>query len=303
MSVTAYDVFISFKNLREDGQPTRDRDLAAEVYRYLSSRDLRVFFSIVSLEQLGVSGSKKAIDDALDASRVLVAVGTSRDNLEWRWVRYEWDSFYNDILSGVKPDGRVFAYIEGVDVLSLPRALRQSQTFSHGPDSLDTLYKFVSSALGQVPAQPHGTPPAAASTSTSPSSLTATSRVYLSYARRDEQYPRDLSSALAVGGINSSLDLSVAPCSDFLAHLAAVLRESAAVVVILSSEAAGSHFVHAEIGQATALGKRIVPVMIDDRSKYEFISLLTSVQAVDACGKTITDVARLVATSITHQAA
>ena len=70
-----------------------------------------MFLSNVSLERLGISEYKKAIDDALDVAQVLVAVGTSRDNLVWRWVRYEWDSFFNDILSGVQPSGRIFSYV------------------------------------------------------------------------------------------------------------------------------------------------------------------------------------------------
>jgi len=101
--VVAYDVFISFKNLDEKGVPTRDAALANEVYNFLTSKGLNVFISTVTLESLGVSNYKKAIDEALDAASIMVAVGTSTENLNSEWVRYEWDGFYNDILSGVKP--------------------------------------------------------------------------------------------------------------------------------------------------------------------------------------------------------
>jgi hypothetical protein len=87
MESTIYEVFISFKNLMPNGEPTRDSMLAREVYDYLSAKGLSVFISNVSLERLGISEYKKAIDDALDVAQVLVAVGTSRENLEWRWVR------------------------------------------------------------------------------------------------------------------------------------------------------------------------------------------------------------------------
>lgn len=144
-----YDVFISFKNLKADGTPTRDSELATEVYEFLSKQGLSVFLSKVSLERLGIDQYKKAIDDALDAAHTLVAVGTTCENLNSQWVRYEWDSFYNDILSDIKPKGRVFAYVESVDSSSLPRALRQSQTFSNGPTSLADLYNFIANAVGQ----------------------------------------------------------------------------------------------------------------------------------------------------------
>jgi hypothetical protein len=115
------EIFLSFKNLGAAGQPSRDSILAREVFDFLSGRGLSVFLSSVSLEELGTAAYKQAIDDALDGAEVVIAVGTSRENLESKWVRYEWDGFLHDILSGTKPDGRVFAYVEGVAPRSLPR--------------------------------------------------------------------------------------------------------------------------------------------------------------------------------------
>lgn len=142
-------VFISFKNLDPEGRQTRDSQLAQEVHDFLAAQGLRVFFSNVSLEKLGIAAYKKAIDDALDAVQILIAVGTSGENLDSQWVRYEWDSFFNDILSGVKPEGRVFVYVEGASISSLPRTLRQSQVFPHGPGAMDRLYNFIANALGR----------------------------------------------------------------------------------------------------------------------------------------------------------
>ena len=142
-----YDVFLSCKNLGPDGKPTRDSLLAENIYQHLLAHKLSVFLSTLELEALGVSAYKEVIDSALDASRVLVAIGTSTANLESKWVRYEWDGFFNDILSGVKPDGKVFSYIDGVQLKSLPRALRQCQAVTHGDDSLDQIYRFIANAL------------------------------------------------------------------------------------------------------------------------------------------------------------
>lgn len=145
-----YDVFISFKNLGSDGAPTRDNRLARTVYEYLSSRGLRAFLSCISLEQLGVSAYKRAIDDALDAAHVLVAVGTTKENLDSEWVRYEWDSFFSDVLSGAKPQGRIFAYVDGIDPVSLPRALRQTQVILHEDGALERLYNFIANATSRI---------------------------------------------------------------------------------------------------------------------------------------------------------
>jgi len=59
----------------------------------LAAAGICSFNSEIDLESQGTAGYKQAIDDALDAARVLVAVGTRREHLESRWVRYEWDGF------------------------------------------------------------------------------------------------------------------------------------------------------------------------------------------------------------------
>ncbi len=82
------DVFLSFKNLDASGHATRDSQIAREVYEHLTKRGIEVFLSTVSLEQLGEYDYKKAIDEALDAASVMVAIGTSRENLEARRVRH-----------------------------------------------------------------------------------------------------------------------------------------------------------------------------------------------------------------------
>jgi len=145
--IMAYDVFISFKNTNERGVPTQDAKLANEVYNFLRSKGLRVFISTVTLESLGVSNYKKAIDEALDAASIVVAVGTSTENLDSEWVRYEWDGFYNDILTGVKPGGKLFTYVAGMRPAQLPRTLRQTQTFIHSSESLEQLHGFIDRAL------------------------------------------------------------------------------------------------------------------------------------------------------------
>jgi hypothetical protein len=102
------------------------------------------------LEGAGEAAFKRAIDDALDRSETLVAVGTSKQNLESRWVHYEWDSFCTDMLSGVNANSRIFTYVERLDIRSLPRALRQFQMIEHGEGSLDRLYRFIANGLSDA---------------------------------------------------------------------------------------------------------------------------------------------------------
>ncbi len=144
-----YDIFISAKNLGPDDKRTEDSFIAEQLHIFLVKSGFRVFSSNISLKDLGIADYKKEIDSALDRSKILVIVGTSKENIESKWVRYEWDSFFNDILSGVKPEGKVFAYIKNVRINELPRAVRNTQCIEHGPDSFEVLFQFVTNALGQ----------------------------------------------------------------------------------------------------------------------------------------------------------
>ncbi|MDR1704822.1 MAG: TIR domain-containing protein [Clostridiales bacterium] len=143
----AYDVFISFKNSGDNGKPTKESITAKRLYDYLSGRGLRVFYSNVELEFTGKAQYAKVIDEALDSSRFLIAVGSSHDHLNSQWVRYEWESFLNDIRSGVKPDAEVFVVCDGVRINDLPRALRQQQAFDASESgSFERLYNFIKNA-------------------------------------------------------------------------------------------------------------------------------------------------------------
>ena len=144
-----YEVFISFKHTELDGIETKDFHIANEVYQFLTAKGLCVFFSNESFKSLGVSVYKQKIDDILDNVKVLIVVGTSREHLEAKWVRYEWDSFCSDILDGIKIDGKIFNYIDGMSLSELPRSLRRCQSFERNETSLKQLGQYVFSALGK----------------------------------------------------------------------------------------------------------------------------------------------------------
>lgn len=143
-----FDVFLSFKNSDKNGSATYECKMAAELYDALMRRGINTFFSKTTLEIIGAAKYKQVIDDALDQCNVLIAIGTSTDNINSQWVKYEWDSFSNDILSGIKPNGSVFSYIDKITPHMLPRTLRQSQVFERNSSSLEEICNFVENALG-----------------------------------------------------------------------------------------------------------------------------------------------------------
>jgi len=143
-----YDIFISFKNSDANGNRTPDSKIAEQCYRYLTEKGLRVFFSNIELEFIGKAQYTRIIDDALESAKVLIAVGCSYENLNSNWVRYEWESFMNDIRSNIKPHAEVFVLYQGVGVHDLPRALRQQQAFDAGDGlSFERLCNFILNAI------------------------------------------------------------------------------------------------------------------------------------------------------------
>ena len=81
----AHRVFICVKNLDENGEPTRDMQIARALHDYLDSQGIPSFLSQVSLEAMGAAEYKGTIDDALDAAEVLSAGGKSPENSSSRW--------------------------------------------------------------------------------------------------------------------------------------------------------------------------------------------------------------------------
>jgi len=143
----SFQVFLSFKNLDDHGRPTEDRTLATTIAARLREQGLNVFFSPETLREHGTSAFKRAIEDALDQCQILIAIGTSAENLASEWVRWEWDGFSQDIVSRIKPDGRIFSYVDGVSIAQLPRTLRQHQVFFHNRSELSELCAYVERAI------------------------------------------------------------------------------------------------------------------------------------------------------------
>ncbi len=143
----SYQVFISFKNLDAGGNPTRDSRIAAELYHKLKACGINVFFSNEEVQRRCRPDYGDLIDEALESARILMLVGTSAEYIDSRWVRYEWNSFKNEINSGRK-DGYIIPVLEGVSVGELPFALRHGQVYSS--DDMNAAVDMVAGVLGMT---------------------------------------------------------------------------------------------------------------------------------------------------------
>ncbi|WP_259462606.1 SUMF1/EgtB/PvdO family nonheme iron enzyme [Mesotoga sp. BH458_6_3_2_1] len=139
-------VIISCRVLDENGNYTRDWYMAKELNDLLLENSIKVFMRSFSIEESGKVPYKEVFERALDKAQVLIVVGTSKENLNSKWVEYEWKSFYYEIISGMKKDGKIFTFIEGLIKSELPRALRKHQIFNVSEKS--NLVDFIISSLG-----------------------------------------------------------------------------------------------------------------------------------------------------------
>lgn len=141
-----YDIFISFKYSDGNGNQTVDYEIANKLYNKLSSIGYNVFFSTNSLEKMGSSRYKADIDKALDTAKVMIVVLTKVEYANSQWVQYEWDSFYNDYLSGVRKEANLFTLTQNININDLPRTLRNVQNFDY-KEGLSHLCDFVKNAI------------------------------------------------------------------------------------------------------------------------------------------------------------
>lgn len=68
------EVFLSFKNSDANGNSTKERAMADELYNALANRGIGVFYSNETLSACGAAQYKAEIDNALDEATILIAV-------------------------------------------------------------------------------------------------------------------------------------------------------------------------------------------------------------------------------------
>jgi len=135
------EVFLSFAS--------EDLPLAQQVFSFLQNSGRKVFFSSESLRQANFGD---AIDDALKSAKSLVVIGTETERFYKPWVRYEWQSFHNDILAGRKPWKTPLVTLAAKpDHDSLPRPLVFREVVACDPTSPVSSLNKVHDLLGQLP--------------------------------------------------------------------------------------------------------------------------------------------------------
>lgn len=102
-----YDVFISFKNTIDGKKenPTEDSYIAEELYKELTNRSIKTFFSKYEIEH---DRWWPEISKAISQARVFVLFGTSLNYIRAAQVKREWVYFWMKLGTGINRDANCF---------------------------------------------------------------------------------------------------------------------------------------------------------------------------------------------------
>jgi hypothetical protein len=100
MKEDPFDVFISYKEKDETGKRTKDSIRAQELYDLLTKEGFKVFFSRITLEDKLGEAWEPTIFAALNSARVMVVIGSKRENFYSPWVKNEWGRYLKFIKQG-----------------------------------------------------------------------------------------------------------------------------------------------------------------------------------------------------------
>jgi hypothetical protein len=119
-------------------------------------------------------------------------------------------------------------------------------------------------------------------------------KIFISYAHDDRAIAECLLSELQRVSLVGWMDTADIGASEAIsASIRDALRSSSAVVVLLSPKSLSSRWVQFEVGAAEALGKRIIPVIIEGKDIQNSIpDSLQGLHWLDARDKSAREVAR-----------
>lgn len=95
-----YDIFICYKETDPNGSRTEESVKAQELYEKLKEQGYKVFFSRITLESKIGLEYEPYIFAALTSSKVMLCIGSSKENFEAVWVKNEWSRYLRLIENG-----------------------------------------------------------------------------------------------------------------------------------------------------------------------------------------------------------
>ena len=124
-----YDLFISFKNSKEDSLTrTIDSEVANKLFLALRKENINIFFSNKVLSENGVANYMLEIQRALESSKALLIVYSKTSYITEGWVAHEWMTYLNLMMKDA--DRKIFLYSIKSTTSNIPPFLRPYECFT-----------------------------------------------------------------------------------------------------------------------------------------------------------------------------
>lgn len=141
-----YDVFISYKAKDTNGNPTSDSKEAMKLYYKLEKEGYKVFFAEITLTHMVGQDYEPHIYAALTTSKVMILIGSNKENLNAVWVKNEWSRYLDMAAEDQKKKLAVVYY--DMKPEDLPMELKKNQAVDwKTPEAMnivmDTVKKYV----------------------------------------------------------------------------------------------------------------------------------------------------------------
>ncbi|MCQ2976177.1 MAG: toll/interleukin-1 receptor domain-containing protein [Bacteroidales bacterium] len=113
-----FDIFICYKETDSNGKRTDESVIAHDIFESLTKEGYKVFFARVTLEDKLGTAYEPYIFAALNSAKIMLTIGTKKENFEAVWVKNEW-SRYLDLMKGDHSKQMIPCY-KGMDPYNLP---------------------------------------------------------------------------------------------------------------------------------------------------------------------------------------
>lgn len=149
-----YDVFISYKRNDAEGRRTIDSQIAKRLYLFLTQQNINVFFAEETLRDIGGERYEPYIFAALNSAKVMILLGSSKENINATWVKNEWRRFL--ILSENDPSKVLIPVYIGKDPYKImPQELLSIQAYdAASPVFHEEITENVKKKIGAKAAAP-----------------------------------------------------------------------------------------------------------------------------------------------------
>lgn len=117
-----YDVFLCYRESDSEGNPTKDSELAQELYEYLGKNGFDVFYERECKKQHGDTIAYRA--HAARTATVMLVVGTSAESFDSPLVKMEWNE---RLKTSVEGDADFLVAYKDMDMYELPDEIMHLQ--------------------------------------------------------------------------------------------------------------------------------------------------------------------------------